>query len=212
MPKNTPTVPVLFQHAYDLAIWYSERMERFPKAYRFTLADRIQEGLLVLVERIQDTVLGKHRKESLGQAQNIVDRLRLWNRMAKDLRCLDTKQYAFAAERIEAIGKQIGGWRRSLGALLSGDEGGKPHSARRELEQQPEEHPLREPQQERSHEPQQQRGRAAGAAQAPSVGGVQPGPDRHGRPGAGGETTTFVPAPRGESGWGPTDEDPRGRI
>jgi hypothetical protein len=178
MRENRSTLPIVFQHAYDLAVWYAERTARFPKMYRFTLADRIQEGLLTLVESLQDTTFGKRREESFDQAQDTVDRLRLWNRIAKDLRCLDLKQYAFASERIEEIGKQIGGWRRSFGATPSGDRGGIPHPARRELEQQPEEHTFREPQQERTHEPQQQRGHAGGAAQASSTGGNRQRPDR----------------------------------
>jgi hypothetical protein len=195
MGAKRVTEPVVLQQAYDLAIWYAERTATFPKAYRHTLADKLQAGMLGLVESLQDAAYGKRRADALERAQDAVDRLRLWNRMAKDLRCVSLKQYAYAAERIEEIGKQIGGWRKAAG--FPGDGGARPRPARRELEQQLQEHPLGEPQQERPHEPQQQRGGSCRAAQASSNDKPRPGPVVHGWPGAAQETTTPVPEPRG---------------
>lgn len=107
------TVPVVFQKAYDLTLWYADHTVRFPKAYRFTLAERVQGVLFDLIAFLQDAAYGKGRQASLVGAQDCVDKLRLWNRLAKDLKCMNQRQYAFASKQIEEIGKQVGGWSRA---------------------------------------------------------------------------------------------------
>ncbi|GMV67517.1 MAG: hypothetical protein AMXMBFR75_33070 [Candidatus Hinthialibacteria bacterium] len=111
------TGPIVFQKAYDLTLWYADHTTRFPKGYRFTLADRIQEVLFSLLGVLQNAAFGKDRKQSLRAAQDCIDQLRLWNRLAKDLKCLNQRQYSFASKQIEEIGKQIGGWNRSLNGI-----------------------------------------------------------------------------------------------
>ena len=41
-------VPVelpIIQHVYDLILWYVQRLNKFPRDFKFLLADRIQAGL-----------------------------------------------------------------------------------------------------------------------------------------------------------------------
>ncbi|MBI2930135.1 MAG: diversity-generating retroelement protein Avd [Planctomycetes bacterium] len=151
------TEPAVFQQAYDLTQWYAHHTGSFPQTHRFTLGDRIENGLMDLLGSLQDAVYGRRRPESLAHAQHGVDRLRLWNRLARDLKCIGPKQYAYAAERIEEVGRQVGGWRRSpqgrMGAASATDGTTRPVPARRWLEQQRQQYPLCEPQQERTDEP-----------------------------------------------------------
>ena len=118
MSEKQDTTPVVFQKAYDLTLWYADHTTKFPKGYRFTLADTIQGGLFGLLAALQDAAYGKDRKAALRVSQEFVDRLRLWNRLARDLRCLNQRQYSFASKQIEEIGKQIGGWNRSLNGAI----------------------------------------------------------------------------------------------
>ena len=111
--KSTSTEPIVFQQAYDLTQWYAQRTPGFPKTHRFTLGDRLEHTLFDLLTFLQDAAYGKNRAVVLSKAQDQVDRLRLWNRLARDLKCISPKQYTYAAERIEEIGRQIGGWTRS---------------------------------------------------------------------------------------------------
>jgi hypothetical protein len=161
--------PVVFQQAYELTQWYAQRTPGFPKTHRLTLGDRLEEALFDLLAFLQDAAYGKNRSVSLSKAQDQVDRLRLWNRLARDLKCISPKQYVYAAERIEEVGRQIGGWNRSTraqGAPARASDGtARPVPARRELEQQRRQHALREPQQEPAHEPMEQQRAPGGVAQ-----------------------------------------------
>ncbi|MBI2930253.1 MAG: diversity-generating retroelement protein Avd, partial [Planctomycetes bacterium] len=146
------TEPIVFQQAYDLTQWYAQRTPGFPKTHRLTLGDRLEHALFDLLAFLQDVAYGKNRAVVLSKAQDQVDRLRLWNRLARDLKCIRPKQYTYAAERIEEIGRQVGGWTRSSrGQALparASDGTARPLPARRELEQQRRQHAVGEPQQE----------------------------------------------------------------
>ena len=109
-------LPIVFQEAYDLTVWYANHVVQFPKGFRFTLGDRIQGCLFGLLETLQDAAYSRARRRPLESAQKAVDRIRIWNRLAQDLGCLSFRQCAYAGERIESIGKQIGGWARASAA------------------------------------------------------------------------------------------------
>ncbi|MBI2932571.1 MAG: four helix bundle protein [Planctomycetes bacterium] len=86
--KSTSTEPIVFQQAYDLTQWYAQRTPGFPKTHRLTLGDRLEHALFDLLSCLQDAAYGKNRASALSQSQDHVDRLRLWNRVAKDLKCI----------------------------------------------------------------------------------------------------------------------------
>jgi len=168
--KTASTESIVFQHAYDLTQWYAQRTPGFPKTHRITLGDRIEHALFELLASLQDAAYGKNRAVVLSKAQDHVDRLRLWNRLARDLKCVSPKQYTYAADRIEEIGRQVGGWTRSSHAqgvpARASDGTARSMPARRELEQQRRrQHAVGEPQQEPAHEPQQQQRASGGAAE-----------------------------------------------
>lgn len=93
--------PVVFEQAYDLFLRCCGHVERFPKTLRFTLGDRIQTAMLDLLQHLQEAMYRRDRGAALLEAQDCVDRMRLYNRLAKDLRCLSLNQYLYSAERIE---------------------------------------------------------------------------------------------------------------
>ena len=121
MEQKNVAGPVVFQMAYDLTLWYAEHTTKFPKGYRFTLADRIQEVLFDLLAALQEAAYKREPRSALEGAQECVDRLRLWNRLSKNLGCLNQRQYSFASKQIEEIGKQIGGWSRMQRRNRQGD-------------------------------------------------------------------------------------------
>jgi len=153
MMKSTSTEPIVFQQAYDLTQWYAQRTPGIPKTHRLTLGDRLEHALFDLLAFLQDAAYGKNRAVVLSKAQDQVDRLRLWNRLARDLKCISPKQYTYAAERIEEIGRQVVGWTRSSrgqGAPARASDGtARPLPARRVLDGRRRQHavgvPRREP-------------------------------------------------------------------
>ena len=55
------------------------------------------------------------RRQELNRANLVLEQLRYLIRLSKDLRCLNLKQYEFAARSLVDVGKQVGGWLRFSG-------------------------------------------------------------------------------------------------
>jgi hypothetical protein len=90
-------------------------VETFPRSHRFTIGERLSaQGLDVLVI-LTEAAYTSGKDELLTQANRKINSTRLLLRLAKDLRLLSLDSYAFAAGRLDEIGRMTGGWRKTSG-------------------------------------------------------------------------------------------------
>jgi hypothetical protein len=104
---------VVITKTYDLILWTCNHVGRFPRNHRFGLGGRIESSLYQLLERLIAAKYTRARKELLERANLDLEILRFQMRLAKDLQCLRTSSYGFAAKAIDEIGRLVGGWMRS---------------------------------------------------------------------------------------------------
>jgi len=88
-------------------------VERFPRTHRYPLGGRIADTALDLLEALLAAAYGSRRAIALERAQHRVNTLRFLLRLAKDLRLLAANGYGHASERLEEIGRMVGGWRKT---------------------------------------------------------------------------------------------------
>lgn len=113
--KSDDGAPVVVGKAYDFALWLLPKVETFPRSHRFTIGERLSaQGLDVLV-LLTEAAYSSGKDDLLTQANRKINSTRLLLRLAKDLRLLSLDGYAFAAERLDEIGRMVGGWRKSAG-------------------------------------------------------------------------------------------------
>jgi hypothetical protein len=110
--RRSPAAPVV-QHAYDLYLWLIPFIDRLPRVRRFTLGQRIESSALEVLEALTEAAYCRDRAAALARASRTLQRLRFLVRAAKDLRLVDLRRYEFASERIDEIGRMVGGWMRS---------------------------------------------------------------------------------------------------
>ncbi len=55
----------------------------------------------------------RRRDAHLARANLGVEKLRFFFRLARDLRCLDTRRYEHAARCLDDTGRRIGAWRKA---------------------------------------------------------------------------------------------------
>jgi hypothetical protein len=105
---------------YDLVVWYARQVPQYPKAFKYTLGERILDTLLDVLERLVEAQYsGKGQKGgSLRRANLSLEKLRYLFRLSKDLQCLSLREYEFAARAVVEIGRRIGGWQRHNETLL----------------------------------------------------------------------------------------------
>jgi len=104
---------VIFQKLYDLILWMFPLINKFPKKQRFVLGQQLENTLLDILKRIIQANQERNKLEILKQVSIDLDKFRILFRLAKDLRFMSIKQYQFGAEKINELGKILGGWIKS---------------------------------------------------------------------------------------------------
>ena len=109
-----PDSPI-FARSYDLLLWLVPRTLRFPREYRFGLAQRIQAGAHALQRAFVETALAgdpRQEQEWLRRADAELTELRFNLRLSHDLKLLDDRGYEHVSGMVAEIGRLIGGWHR----------------------------------------------------------------------------------------------------
>jgi hypothetical protein len=111
----TSHIPQAVQSCHELLLWMIPHLDKFPRARRFTLGERLETGLLTVLELVVEAAY-THKKIALLQQANVkLEVVRhLW-RLAHELKVMATRQYEHGAKLIDDLGRQIGGWLRSQG-------------------------------------------------------------------------------------------------
>ena len=112
-PSQHPSA-LAVQKAYEFSLWLLPKVEHYPRGYRFTVGDRSITTMLTIQEALLDAAYGVHRREALELAQRKLNTLRVLLRLAKDLGLLGVEPYGFAAEKLDELGRMIGGWRKAV--------------------------------------------------------------------------------------------------
>lgn len=113
---QTATETPVFQKTYDLYKILHEMVKKYPKGDRYSLGEKTQQKVLDLLESI--TKAGHAKKEwkvsFLDQGITTSDLVKVLIRLGYDTHCLSQKQYILLQERLQEIGRMLGGWKRSV--------------------------------------------------------------------------------------------------
>ena len=96
-------------------LWQGYRND-FPKGSRYTLADRI-DAIFIQILELLFVASYQNKTEKLPTISGAVrktDVLKFLFRIAWEVRALDDKKYSILSEKIDEIGRMIGGWKRGL--------------------------------------------------------------------------------------------------
>ncbi|MBI2454082.1 MAG: diversity-generating retroelement protein Avd [Parcubacteria group bacterium] len=109
---NTP----LFKKVYDLYKEFYFCLRDFPKTERYSLGQKCNLLIAELLEHVfQVNYAHKSGKlVYLEQASLKLNLLRIYLRLAKDIRVLKDEEYIYFQTEIEEIGRMLGGWSRFI--------------------------------------------------------------------------------------------------
>lgn len=102
----------IFTRTYDLLLWLIPQVQKFPRTHRFGLAERIQTVAFDFQDQITwaGKMSGVDRREHLRQADVQLEQLRIWLRLARDLKLITLAQYEHVSRQISEVGRLLGGW------------------------------------------------------------------------------------------------------
>ncbi len=115
MPSPKPSTPRAIEDWHGLMEWLLPLLDHFPRTRRFTLATRIENLLLEVLELLIEAAYTTQKHAPLSQANRKLELLRhLW-RLSYRLRYINMKRYEHGVRLIDEPGRQIGGWLKSAG-------------------------------------------------------------------------------------------------
>ncbi|NET53520.1 MAG: diversity-generating retroelement protein Avd [Merismopedia sp. SIO2A8] len=100
----------IIQKSYDLIRWYVPILNRLPKVHKFTLGDRIINGLYDLLEGL---IRARYAQKKLAQLEELntqLDILRYQTRLLLDFQLITVQRYEYASKLMDEIGLELGGW------------------------------------------------------------------------------------------------------
>jgi len=104
----------VIQKTYDLIKWYVPILNRLPKNHKYTLGTRTTEMLYQILEDLIRTKFAKQKQEKLEEINISLTCLRYQTRLLYDFSLFSVQRYEFVSNQIDDIGKEIGGWNKSL--------------------------------------------------------------------------------------------------
>lgn len=103
----------LFQKSYDFYRWLHPVLNDFPKSERFMLVDKIQETLLSFISKVVEARKVEDKEKVLREADAELEKLNVLMRLSKDQEFISMGQYREASEKMDELGKMLGGWMKS---------------------------------------------------------------------------------------------------
>ena len=105
----------IFKKTYDLYKAFHQLRDAVPKQDRYTLWQRCENLLLEILEGILlASQTPKGEKIPILESTSLkLNFLRVFVRLAKDVKAIDNKKYITIETALDEIGRMLGGWIRS---------------------------------------------------------------------------------------------------
>ncbi len=104
----------IFIKSFEMLEWILDHTSKFPKHQRFVMAKRIEEAALSFHDSLVWASKTQEKNDPLIEADFHLERLKIYNRLAVQLKLSNFGQYEYVAKALEELGKLLGGWQRSL--------------------------------------------------------------------------------------------------
>lgn len=109
----TEAVPTAVEQCHELLLWLIPLLDKFPRSRRFTLGERLEGGLLEVLDGRVEAAYSRDKQAPLRRANSRLQAVRhLW-RLSFELQAIPLKRYERGARLLEDLGRQIGGWSRA---------------------------------------------------------------------------------------------------
>ncbi len=103
----------VYRDSYDLLVELFRFTKEFSREYKFTLGESLKKETVKMITNIYraNSSLEK-RKKKIRLARENLETIRLFLRLLKDLRQVNSEKFVFLNEKIEVVSKQLTGWEK----------------------------------------------------------------------------------------------------
>lgn len=106
----------ILNKAYDFILYMLPKIEKIPRSHKFLIGDRIESGLLDVMDHLIRAFYAQHDTKVLQLKEvNIrLEQLRILIRLSHDQKFINHRIYGIISEKLNEIGKMCGGWLKAL--------------------------------------------------------------------------------------------------
>lgn len=105
---------IVYQKTYDMIQYGYQALKQFPRSEKHTFAAEIKEAMIKLLKLIIITNKKYYKKTTLREMDTQLELITTYIRLAKDLEFLPFKKYGIWSEKLDEVGKLIGGWMKTI--------------------------------------------------------------------------------------------------
>jgi len=109
---NYDELPV-YKATYDLLLEIFRFTRGFSKEYKYTVGESIKKETLELITLIYRSNSKQNKTETIQEAREKIEALRLFIRLMKDLSQISLKRFVQVNKQVENVSKQLTGWQKS---------------------------------------------------------------------------------------------------
>jgi len=98
-----PEELIIFKKTYDFSKWVFQHTNKFPKSHRFSVAVKLENGVL---EFLQEIAIANNRSQKmplLRKADEKLMLLKIYLRFSHDLKFISTSSYEFAIKSLVIV-------------------------------------------------------------------------------------------------------------
>ena len=103
----------VYKASYDLIIDLFKTIKDFNREYKYTLGENIKKEAIEMVTNIYRANASFDKKVYIEKAREKIETIRIFFRLARDLRQVGLKRFVDVNEGIENVSKQLTAWQRS---------------------------------------------------------------------------------------------------
>ncbi len=107
---------LVIKKGYDFSKWLLQHTGKFPKSYRFSVAAKLENAILYVIEFATVANMRQDKLPLLKKADEALARLRLLFRLSYEMRFVNLKSYEFGSKQVNELGRLLGGWIKRPGA------------------------------------------------------------------------------------------------
>ena len=111
---------------HDLLLYLIPQLNKFPRDQKFVLGDRIETKLLEVQESCLRAYYGRDKLAHLLEANLRLELTRHLIRLAHGLRLFSNHTYGVLAEKVDEVGRMVGGWVKAINLPQRGSAGLQP--------------------------------------------------------------------------------------
>ncbi|MEK9173096.1 MAG: four helix bundle protein [Patescibacteria group bacterium] len=106
----------IIQHLIGVYKLWSEYINHFPRTSRYTLGEKIDNLFIELIELVFMAGYASRDQKSvlIKRASDKLDLIKFFIKVAWEIKATDNKKFIALSEKLDAVGKMLGGWLRKL--------------------------------------------------------------------------------------------------